>query len=498
MDQNLLKKEWFVLEKLYSYAPYALEPPVWAMTHQMSEFGCGDVLYSFHEYNNGYTKMCFLSEEWDNAAEKTLKKISEDPSVLDKIHQESEDKVKAIKEWYEKITNLNLQNYSDEELTKTYKILMPLQRRLHFLRCPVWQMETRREIFSNYLLDLLKNIIEEKKLDLDPILVFSSLVTPTKMTLANYEHLDLLKLAGKIQSGELEFSPDLIEIENHIKKYQYLTFGAEGPAWGRDYVLAHLQDLLNKYKEIDKEIDKYENQFEFVRLEQQEIFKKIPLNKNQIHLFEVAKEAMYQRGWSKEHQFMVFYLIYLILKEIARRLNISTKQAMYMLSHEIISALKLKEIDNDNLNDRFKFGLMIIEGKDSYFLTGKKAKEFMFAVNLKEENKINLENITEIKGQTAVKGNVRGKVKIINNVAEMNKMEAGDILVSEMTIPEIVPAMKKAAAIIADRGGITCHAAIVSRELGIPCIISTKIATQVFKDGDMVEVNTDNGIVKKL
>jgi len=77
-------------------------------------------------------------------------------------------------------------------------------------------------------------------------------------------------------------------------------------------------------------------------------------------------------------------------------------------------------------------------------------------------------------------------------------MRPGDILVSHMTDPEIVVAMKKAGAIITDMGGITCHAAIVSRELGIPCVIGTKIATKVFKDGDEVEVDATKGVVRKL
>ncbi|MFC1612894.1 PEP-utilizing enzyme [Patescibacteria group bacterium] len=72
------------------------------------------------------------------------------------------------------------------------------------------------------------------------------------------------------------------------------------------------------------------------------------------------------------------------------------------------------------------------------------------------------------------------------------------MLVSHMTNPGIVPAMKQAVAIITDMGGITCHAAIVSRELKKPCIIGTKIATQVLKDGDMVEVDADKGIVRIL
>jgi pyruvate,water dikinase len=67
-----------------------------------------------------------------------------------------------------------------------------------------------------------------------------------------------------------------------------------------------------------------------------------------------------------------------------------------------------------------------------------------------------------------------------------------------MTRPEFVPLMKKAIAIVTDEGGITCHAAIVSRELKKPCIIGTKVATQVLKDGDMVEVDANSGIVRIL
>ena len=77
-------------------------------------------------------------------------------------------------------------------------------------------------------------------------------------------------------------------------------------------------------------------------------------------------------------------------------------------------------------------------------------------------------------------------------------MKDNEILVSPMTVPDYLPAMKKAKAIITDEGGITCHAAIVSRELGIPCIVGTKIATQVLKDGDRVEVDANKGIVKIL
>lgn len=67
-----------------------------------------------------------------------------------------------------------------------------------------------------------------------------------------------------------------------------------------------------------------------------------------------------------------------------------------------------------------------------------------------------------------------------------------------MTRPELMPAVKKAKAIITDEGGLTCHAAIVSRELGVPCIIGTKIATKILKDGNLVEVDANKGIIRKI
>ncbi len=104
----------------------------------------------------------------------------------------------------------------------------------------------------------------------------------------------------------------------------------------------------------------------------------------------------------------------------------------------------------------------------------------------------------EIKGQIAQMGLARGRVKIVRKKDQVAQVEVGDVIVSPMTTPDFLPAMKKAVAFVTDEGGITCHAAIVARELGKPCIIGTKIASKVFKDGDMVEVDANQGIVRKL
>ena len=84
------------------------------------------------------------------------------------------------------------------------------------------------------------------------------------------------------------------------------------------------------------------------------------------------------------------------------------------------------------------------------------------------------------------------------NPDSVNKIKKGDILVSTMTRPDYIIAMKKASTVITDEGGLLCHAAIVSREMGKLCIISTKIATQLLRDGDLVEVDANKGVVNIL
>lgn len=107
-------------------------------------------------------------------------------------------------------------------------------------------------------------------------------------------------------------------------------------------------------------------------------------------------------------------------------------------------------------------------------------------------------NIKEFSGVSAYKGRVIGKVRIIKRMSDMSKFLDGEILVASMTEPAYLPIMKKALAFITDEGGVLCHAAIVSRELKKPCITGTKIATSVLKDGDIVEVDADNAVVRKL
>lgn len=100
-----------------------------------------------------------------------------------------------------------------------------------------------------------------------------------------------------------------------------------------------------------------------------------------------------------------------------------------------------------------------------------------------------------LKGQGASPGVASGKVVIIHDARDAGKVKEGDILVTRMTNPDMVPAMRRVAAIVTDEGGMTCHAAIVSRELGTPAVVGTKTATQVLKPGQLVTVDGEKGFI---
>ena len=106
-------------------------------------------------------------------------------------------------------------------------------------------------------------------------------------------------------------------------------------------------------------------------------------------------------------------------------------------------------------------------------------------------------------GSIANTGKITGKVRVIKNASDkeeldikISKMKKGDILVTEMTRPNLISTCKKASAIITDEGGINCHASIISRELNIPCIIGTKVATEILHNGALVEIDGDIGLIK--
>ncbi len=100
-----------------------------------------------------------------------------------------------------------------------------------------------------------------------------------------------------------------------------------------------------------------------------------------------------------------------------------------------------------------------------------------------------------VRGLSASTGRASGRVRVLLSPREGSQLQTGEVLVAPMTSPDWVPAMRRAAALITDGGGITCHAAIISRELGVPCVVGTRTATAALRDGELVTVDGRAGVV---
>lgn len=197
----------------------------------------------------------------------------------------------------------------------------------------------------------------------------------------------------------------------------------------------------------------------------------------------------------KEYNIKANYYLGQHLTTISTQHGLSYDDAAFLLPWELDMVVAGdRKITEFPLEERKNGGIYFhdITGVGK-FMVGADAIRFWNALLRKTTN-----DSHELRGSVAYKGIVQGKVRIIMDAHAGIPFDEGDILVTGMTRPEFVPLMKKARGIVTDEGGVTSHAAIMSRELKKPCIIGTKIATQVLKDGDMVEVDAEQGVVRLL
>jgi len=242
----------------------------------------------------------------------------------------------------------------------------------------------------------------------------------------------------------------------------------------------------------EKKIIKINKELAKIKKQKQKYFQELKISKRYKDLFSIYSDFMLTKIFRRYAQIFWAYQASKLLKEISKRLKLTLDEIRYMLPDEIKRGLIGDRINRKEIRRRINFCFYYVEEGVDLISSDSKHKI------LKQLKFSSEKNLKELKGQIGCLGKVKGIVKIVNTQKEINKMEQGNILVSIATNPDLVPAMKKAAAIVTEQGGVTSHAAIVARELKIPCVIGTKIATKVLKDGNLVEVDADKGIVKIL
>ena len=231
---------------------------------------------------------------------------------------------------------------------------------------------------------------------------------------------------------------------------------------------------------------------------------KYNLDGETIDLIGVLRDFTFLHTYTAQNTDHLFYTgRHTLFKEIEKRINISDNDIVSMGDNEILELLS-KKIDNEtalkHVQDRKKgFAITWLDSK-VYSVFGNEANYIANEVSnrykiVNEDEHDSFDN-SIIKGNVANPGKVKGIAKILDDYEDVKKVNVGDIIIASMTTPIFVSAMEKASAFVTDEGGITCHAAIISREFGVPCIVGTICATKKIKDGDYIEVDAYKGEIR--
>lgn len=222
------------------------------------------------------------------------------------------------------------------------------------------------------------------------------------------------------------------------------------------------------------------------------IMEKIPDAHGRL-LLETTNEAIFFRTWRTEALIQSSWYVVGLFGEIARQIGFSeARDVLYLYPGEVERAL-INGFDCQTLLSQRKTAYAYLTNNEKDLTAeGDEALALRDALSFTRMDK------QELRGTPAYRGKVQGKVLVVTDRADFPKIIGAEILVTHCTFPEMVPYMARVKAIVTEEGGILSHAALISRELKIPSVIGTKVATEVLQTGDIVEVDAEQGIVTKI
>ncbi|MDI6778424.1 MAG: PEP-utilizing enzyme [Patescibacteria group bacterium] len=437
-------------------------------------------------YSRGTMSFCVIREEYEGHGRKFFEKVKLKPEImlgiLEKVNAAAEKIFSFEKKW----RNVDFAKVSDKELLK-------YQRELFRWDEILWrkgQIQNLLEMHNNYLSAYIRELIRKtfgKKYEAEYFQILSAGEYKSRAERQDEDFAELVKRIKKVKNVSKKFD-DLLN--RHTEKYAWMLYGWTGPALDIEYFRGNILAAIKNQKLI-AEIGKIKSEHKSNKKRRKELIGKFSdSDKKSAYLLKKLLEAKAKRV---DAHSLTYFFGDKIYTEIGRRKFLSISQLRAAPPEEIPQIFK--KPDPHRLNDEYEYVMYWYENGKVKKLTGKNGrKKFQYIAD--RLPKVKPTNV--IKGEMAYMGKAKGMARVILSKDDFGKFEKGEILVTRMTDPSYVPLMKISKAIITDIGGITCHAAIVSRELKKPCVIGTKIGTKVLKDGDLAEVDADRGIVRVI
>ncbi len=461
------------------------------------DFDAGSMFLVFED---GHYELFIEKESWFGAAHKILEHILTDDTRVHAWESRIKKWIIDIMKTNKYYSHLDFESLSDQALFKQLDAIIDFIKRNG--------KEDVEIVTTNYGTNLIAEKLTAtlRELGFDaaktaPILFRASEDFPLLQYEQKIGELALLCYRKKITAlTDVIAKKDeemRVAINTLLKKYAWLDASIVNPPKSQESVLQDVNSLLVFGAQLEKILQEREQEQEAGRNEKAKLVKeclsKASSEQKRIINFAIKSAELGRTVVDEIMQFI--YHSRRVYPQLAKRISISEIDLRLLLRDEIWEhLLNKKKVTVKEIEERRRLCVCFLDNQKVTVYSGQKADQLKHSLSALKQG-----DNSPLKGEIAFsKGIVKGRARLVKNHEEMSKVEKGNILVSSRTYPDLLPAMKRSIAIIAELGGLLSHAAIVSRELHIPCLVGVKNAMSKIKDGDLLEVNTEKGTITIL
>jgi phosphohistidine swiveling domain-containing protein len=460
-----IKKDWYT--QGFNAVPLYLGLTGYSGIVMKKQLGYGYSSFLYH-YQNRYGEMSYLNSDLARLWGIIKKKISERPEYLRQIRERYMFGIKKNNTFYLTLIPARLAACSDDELIRIFRV------------CCKAQVDS---VGAAHLVEIIGTEVEKEfrhKLlkavgrSADWNMIYTSLSTPVQQSFLAREESELRRVRTDTQ------------LAAHVQKYFWLQNSYEGPV----QLSKRFFERRRKHRPAEK------LSYAEVINKKNTLIRRFALDRDLRSLIQIIDFTSQWQDERKENILRGIGYLGIVVHELAKRSKVSEELIEQLGTHEALTLRSIHQLVGmrRTLGIRIRGSYFFFDGTREYIVSGRQHDRMLVRMT-KRHQKV---AAYDIHGSIANGGSAVGRAVICKGLASLKNVRKGDIIIASMTRPEFMPALKKAAAVVTDEGGITCHAAIVSRELNIPCIVGTKIATRVFHDGDIVDVRANHGIVRRV
>ncbi len=408
-----------------------------------------------------------------------------DDAKMNEYRELYDTHVSQWREYNMKVFRSGLKQYSDDALLQEHQKWW--QGYLDFFAyCTAAELSTFGAV--DYLQRQLEQLGIAKKEVLEVVAVLSS---PTDLSFYQKAEVDLIQRWLSIDSSDTDAVEQLLT--NYATEYYWLlqSYGG-GPVYTSANAHEHIQELLQQ-GDLQEQLDHHLEYTDRLSLQQQEVKKQYNISDELMHWGARLGYAVSWQDERKGEQFSHIYTMMEFVKEYCRRFQLQKEDALQLIPIELYKYYSDPQRVKQLADERREYCAVLFNYKEVTTLTGKSGKEFV--QEWWEDPSVDQGVLSGAVVSAAGQDKIEGTVRVVHSAYDETPFEQGEILIAPMTSPEFISIMRKAKAIVTDEGGLTCHAAVVSRELKTPCIVGAKHATKLLQDGDHVTMDLTTGII---